>query len=202
MGLFKSVKKTVSKGWNDLTGASQAKNAANQKSAYTNQALGEYDQFTDPRYQQAQRDIIDRMGAGTAANIDENAFTQNMVNPMMDQQQRVEDPGIRQSFRNNFWSTNRTNAQQGSINSLMDRIAQARQNAQQQAGAREETALQTLQNAGANRANIYQGAAAGVQAMPSALQQLSDTAAGIKNVRGAYAAVAPLPKPTSSGIRV
>lgn len=173
---------------NYFFGVDNAKDAAKKQDALTKSALGEYDQFTDPKYKDVQRSITDRLGSGTAADIDENAFQRNVVDPATQEYNQKTIPGVNQGFRNNFYSMSRQNAQADASNNLYSKIGEARQQEQENASNRQQSALATLQNAAQNRANIQTGAAANVQAMPSGIQVLNDAANTAKNARGAYAA--------------
>lgn len=183
MGLFS---KFVTGPANAITGMNNAKDAAKKQGQYTAQALGEYDQFTNPEYKDIQRGITDRMGAGNAADIDESAYQENIVNPALQNYNQTTVPGVNQEFRSNPYSMSRQRAQQNKAGEMYSGIAQGRQQMQEDANTRQASALSTLQQAAQNRANIYQGAAANVQALPSGLDQLNDLAATVKNARGAY----------------
>jgi len=183
MGLFS---KFVTGPANKLTGVDSAKSAAQKQGKYTNLALGEYDQFTNPEYKGLQQSITDRQGAGNAADIDETAYQENVVNPALQNYQQNTVPETNQQFRSNLYSLSRQKAQQNKASEMYSGIAQGRQQMQEDANTRQTSALSTLQQAAQNRANIYTGAAANVQALPSGLDQLNDISATVKNARGAY----------------
>ena len=171
-----------------IFGVDNAKKASKEQGELTDKALAEYDQFTDPRYKDTQRAITDRLSSGTAADIDEEAFQSNVVDPAVEEYNQKTIPGVNQNFRGNFYSMSRKNAQVGASNDLYNDLSAARQQEQSDANTRQTSALTALQQAAQNRANILTGAAANVQALPSGMQMLNDTAATIKNARGAYAA--------------
>ena len=171
-----------------IFGVDNAKKAAKEQGELTDKALGEYGQFTDPRYKDTQRDITDRLSSGTAADIDEEAFQSNVVDPAVEEYNQKTIPGVNQNFRGNFYSMSRKNALVGASNDLYNDLSAARQQEQSDANTRQTSALSALQQAAQNRANIYVGAASNVQALPSGMQMMNDTAATIKNARGAYAA--------------
>ena len=171
-----------------ILGIDAAKDAAKRQRKLTEKALSEYGQFTDPKYADMQRNITTRLGKGRAADIDEAAFQRNVIDPAMQGYKQKTIPGINQGFRNNFYSMSRQNAHADASNDLYSKLGAARQEEQANASNRQQSALATLQNAAQNRANINMGAAANVQAMPSGMQLLNDTANTVKNARGAYAA--------------
>lgn len=194
MGMFGKIKNTVGdvydKGKDEVThflGKDAAQKAANEQDEYTNNALNEYSQFTDPKYAQTQREITTRLGKGRAADIDEDAFNKNVVTPAASNYTKKTIPGINQAYRNNYYSLSRQKAQTDAATDLYSNIGAARQEEQANASSRQQSALATLQNAAQNRANIRLGEAANVQAMPSGIDYLNDILNTAKNARGAYA---------------
>ena len=181
-------KKDLQKPADKIFGIDSAKKAAKEQAELTDKALNEYGQFTDSKYADMQRNITTRLGKGRAADIDEEAFQKNVVDPATQNYNQKTIPGINQGFRNNYYSMSRQNAQADAANDLYSKIGAARQEEQANASNRQQSALATLQNAAQNRANINVGAAANVQAMPSGMQMLNDAANTAKNARGAYAA--------------
>jgi hypothetical protein len=183
MGLLGKAKKAVG----SLTGKNQAKAASKKQTALNERALGELDAFASDKYDNNQRDIVNRLTSGKAANLDQSAYASTTATPL-NALRAAANPALAKAMGGSLGGTASKALSDKSAQDIENLNNETYVNAQNMAEGMQGSALTNLQNASANRANIYNGMAAQVQATPSPLSQINGTLNTVKNVAGAKSA--------------
>jgi hypothetical protein len=189
MSVFGKIGKSLTKGWNDLTGVTQKNTAANQQAAMNQRALNEYATFTDPRYDQMQRNIVDQQLTGRAPDLNAADYARTTASPLQQLYQYQMQPKLQASVGGGL---NPFGAGAAQVQNQNNQLANENTNreaylrGQNMAEASQGGALTALQKAATGRANIYNGQANQVQASPSILSQISGVANTAKGIAGAF----------------
>jgi len=185
MGLFSKAKKRASLELGKITGKTQASYASAQQKKQMQTALAEYNTYTDPKYDTMQQNIVKQQASGMAPTLDETSYSRTTENPLSSDYSSGVNPAMKKAVAGSLGGTAGRALSSQAEQNYGSTMRQTRLNAQKAAEGMQNTALSTLQQAAAGRANIYQGQASQVQAAPSLLSMVNKGLSTYKNMRGA-----------------
>lgn len=177
----------LQKGFNSLTGRTQAREAAARQQALLREAQGQYNDLSGGQYDTIRQQTVQRLASGAPAPVDQAAFQRDYEKPLMDAYNRSTAPAINQQFNRNPWSSSRLAAQENALLGTQEGMRRGFQDMQNQANINQQAALAAITGNKANIANALTGQAASVKADPSvlqALQNLLGSAESAANVAG------------------